>query len=318
MRTQHTTVVGVFEDGQQAQRAVQELRRAGFREDQIGIAARDTGAVTPGPAQEGTYVGEGALAGAATGAGLGALWAIGIAAGALPAIGPVIAGGILASVLASAAGGAAVGSLVGALIGLGIPEEEAEYYESEFHAGRPVVTVRADGRSEEAWAILQRFGAYNRTTPRVTTAATQAGATEATAVGQTMRLHEEQLEAHKRPVETGEVKLRKEVVTEHQTLDVPVQREEVVIERRPATGQTTSGSAIQPGEEIRIPVREEEVDVQKRTVAKEEVSVGKRKVQDTEKVSGTVRKEELRVEREGDVEVRQDAGPKNKGRGKRK
>ena len=86
-------------------------------------------------------------------------------------------------------------------------------------------------------------------------------------------------------------------------MDVPVTREEVVIERRPASGQATA-SEIKPGEEVRIPVKEEQVHVTKTPGVKEEVSVGKRTVHDTEHVGGTVRKEELRVEKEGDVDVR--------------
>jgi uncharacterized protein (TIGR02271 family) len=103
------------------------------------------------------------------------------------------------------------------------------------------------------------------------------------------------------------VHVRKEVTTEHKNLEVPVTREEVVIERRPAAGRASS-SDIRAGEEVRIPVKEEQVHVEKTPVVKEEVTVGKRTVQDTEKVSGTVRKEELRVEEEGDVKVRGDKG----------
>jgi len=157
-----STVVGVFEDRARAQKAVEELRRAGFWEDQVGVIARhsnDAGAVTT--AETGSKWEEGAVTGAIAGAGVGGLWALGIAAGMLPAIGPVIAGGLLASVLASAAGGAAVAGLVGALIGLGVPEEEAQYYEGEFKSGRTLVTVKADGRAEEARAILRRNGAYD-------------------------------------------------------------------------------------------------------------------------------------------------------------
>ncbi|MBV8384760.1 MAG: DUF2382 domain-containing protein, partial [Planctomycetaceae bacterium] len=46
--------------------------------------------------------------------------------------------------------------------------------------------------------------------------------------------------------------------------------------------------------------------VEKKPVIKEEVTVGKRVVQDAERVGGEVRKEEVRVEREGDVDVRED------------
>jgi len=74
----------------------------------------------------------------------------------------------------------------------------------------------------------------------------------------------------------------------------------------------SAGSAgdLKEGEEIRIPVREDQVNVTKEAVVTEEVKVGKRVVQDTEKVSGDVRKEEVKVEQKGDVDVRSS----NKGR----
>ena len=103
-------------------------------------------------------------------------------------------------------------------------------------------------------------------------------------------MKEERLHAEKRPVETGEVTVRKEVHTENKTLEVPVQREKVVIERTPVHGRAaTEGVAagdIREGEQIRVPVREEQVNVSKEPVVTEEVKVGKRVVQDTERVSG--------------------------------
>jgi hypothetical protein len=74
----------------------------------------------------------------------------------LPAIGPVIAGGLLASVVASVAGGAAVGGLIGAMVGMGMTEEDAYYYQSQFHEGRTIVTVRVGARYEEARRVLRR------------------------------------------------------------------------------------------------------------------------------------------------------------------
>lgn len=153
-----SNVVCAFEDRQQAQRAVDALRRAGFREDQIGVVARGIGTV------EESHAEEGALTGAVAGAGVGGLWAIGIAAGLLPAVGPVIAGGLLASILASAAGTAVVGSLVGALLALGIPEEEANYYDTEFQAGRTIVTVQAGDRHDEALLLLRTYAGYDMST----------------------------------------------------------------------------------------------------------------------------------------------------------
>ena len=70
------------------------------------------------------------------------------------------------------------------------------------------------------------------------------------------------------------------------------------------TGQGAT-SDIKPGEEVRVPVMEEQVTVEKKPVVKEEITVGKRAVQDTERVGGEVRKEDVRVEREGKVDVRE-------------
>jgi len=321
---QRTTVVGVFSDYPSADKAVADLHKAGFREDQIGFVGRHETAETvvkDKTTEEGeTYAGEGALTGVLAGAGLGALAGLGILAGVIPVVGPAIAAGTLGVILSNVAGGAAVAGVVGALIGAGIPEEEAEYYNKEFEAGRAIVSVTANGRADEATAILRRHGAYDMHTAGETRTATMTGSTAAsttrtakTATATTMRhgegeqrmqVREEELRATKRPVETGEVTVRKEVHTEHKTMEVPVRREEVVIERHAATGQTASSCDIREGEEIRVPVMEEQVTVEKTPVVKEEVTVGKRVVQGTERVSGDVRKEEIHVERTGDAEIR--------------
>lgn len=337
MTTQtRSSVVGVFTDRAQAQRAVNELKRAGFTDDQIGVLGRDTKEVASEDRVEGetdSYAAEGAATGLAAGAGIGALWGLGILAGALPAIGPAIAGGTLAVLLSSAAAGAAAAGLAGALIGMGIPKEEAEYYESEFKAGRILVTVTATGREDEARAILRRNGAYDasqrtamsgqgtaegssRVMPmaastsshgfagerRDTTMPTTAGMRSSE--GGTVRAVEEELHARKTPVQ-GEVKVTKEVHTEHKTIDVPVTREEVVIERHaPTGGKAASAADIGEHQQIRIPVTEEQVTVEKTPVVKEEVSVKKRKVQDTERVSGTVRSEEIKVEADPKTKIR--------------
>jgi hypothetical protein len=153
-----TAAIGIFRDPSHAQQAVRALKQAGFRDDEIGVLSQQGG---EGGETAGKHAVEGAVAGAAAGAGTGALWALGIAAHLLPGVGPVVAGGLMASVLASAAGAAAVGGVVGALVGLGIPEEDARYYEGEFKQGRTLVSVQATGRAAEAWSILQRHAAYN-------------------------------------------------------------------------------------------------------------------------------------------------------------
>jgi uncharacterized protein (TIGR02271 family) len=307
-------VVGVFSDHADADRAVEELRRAGFRDSQIGVVYRDKGGKRKKNGKGETYAEEGATAGVLAGAGAGALVGLGILAGAIPGIGPAIAGGTLGVLLSNAALGAAVAGLAGALIGLGIPEDEAEWYESELKAGRTIVTVKATSRQAEAREILRRHNSYDATSVRTTTDEVcetmprrTSTAARRTGGDETIEVREEELETRKRPVKTGEVRVRKDVVTEHKTIDVPVRREEVVIERRRTGGRAASGASMTP-EEIRIPVHGEEVDVEKRTVAKEEVKVGKRTVQDKEKVSGTVRREKVRVDSTGDTNVRERQG----------
>ena len=126
-----------------------------------------------------------------------------------------------------------------------------------------------------------------------------------TADTQRMQLREEELQARKEQVETGRVQLGKDVVEEQRTLEVPVTREEVTIERRPVERRPAEGD-ISAGERetIRVPVREERVEVEKTPVVYEEVGVAKREVTDTQQVSDTVRREEARLERQGDVNVR--------------
>jgi len=313
-----STVVGVFEDRQQADKAVGELLKAGFRQDQIGVAMRhgegEAWASTAGDADE-TKAGSGAVTGALTGLGLGALAGLGVLAGVIPVVGPAITAGTLGVIFTNAAAGAGIAGLVGALVGAGLPENEAKYYHEEFEAGRTIVTVQANGRSDEALAILHRYGGYDiksRDTATATTATSSRTAKTASravdAKGtDTIQVKEERLQAETRPVEAGEVRVRKEVHTENKTLEVPVRREEVVIERTPVHGRTASEGVVagdlREGEEIRIPVSEERVNVSKKAVVTEEVKVGKRVVQDTEKVSGQVRKEEVKVEQTGNVDV---------------
>jgi uncharacterized protein (TIGR02271 family) len=119
-----------------------------------------------------------------------------------------------------------------------------------------------------------------------------------------IELREEELRAEKERVEAGEVRLRKEVVEEQKTINVPVTREEVVVEKHSVGGRRPAEGSIGDDDEIRIPVMEEEVRVEKTPVVREEVSVRKRQVQGTEKVSDTVKREEAWVDRTEDATVR--------------
>src|SRR5919204_2099044 len=121
------TVVGVFDDRDDAQRAIEALKEAGFRADDIGITMRDRREAETLVEDTGISAGAGAATGALAGGALGGLagWLVGIGALAIPGVGPIVAAGPLAAALTGAAIGAAGGGLIGALTGMGGPEEEA-------------------------------------------------------------------------------------------------------------------------------------------------------------------------------------------------
>jgi len=304
-RKKHNAVIGVFESKARADKAVADLKAAGFDEDKIGMIYRDAEGKTvkTGAADE-TYAEEGAAAGAVAGAAGGALVGAGILAGVIPVIGPVLALGTLGTILVNAAGGAAIIGLTGALIGWGIPEEDAEFYENEVKSGRYLVTVEANGRALEAREVMHRHSGFDRsgwTAVRADRANILATGGFQADDGRTIQLKEEHLRARKEQVNTGEVEVRKEVHTEQRQITVPVEHEEVVIEHRAAGGRA---SGDMKAEQIRIPVKEERVKVTKEPVVREEVTVGKRKVRENRTVRGTVRKEEAVVESKGSAKVR--------------
>jgi len=266
--TESPIVVGVFRERALAEQAVNELRHAGFRDDQI------------------RYSGKGAMA-----------------------------GGLLETLM-SKFSGQGDGSVFDALTEQGIPEDELEYYQHEYERGSAIVTVQSYGRQQEASDILSRFGAYDA-----------RSRTEYMQDAHTIQLREEVLQPRKHPVEIGEVFIRKVVVTEERTITVSVMREELVIERRSIATDSVDASdqlsnspdlpdnqdqpigklvEIGEGEVIRIPIRTEQVMIEKRPVVIEELVVGKRHIQETRRFSGTVQREVPHIEREGNVNIRGD------------
>ncbi|CAD2074645.1 DUF2382 domain-containing protein [Phocicoccus pinnipedialis] len=121
---------------------------------------------------------------------------------------------------------------------------------------------------------------------------------------QTVELSEERLEVDTNEVQTGEVHVSKRVVEDRESVDVPVDHEEVVIERHSVEGdrEVTDNHEFKD-EEFTIPVNEEQIDVNKKSVVTEEVSIGKERVTDNKHVEETVRREELDVDTEGDIDV---------------
>lgn len=111
-----------------------------------------------------------------------------------------------------------------------------------------------------------------------------------------MTRSEEQLNIGTQTVETGKVRLRKYVVTEHVTQEVPVRHEEVRIEREPITdanrNDATNGPEISE-EEHEMTLHAERVVVEKEAVPVEHVRLGTETVTETEEVNEEVRKEQI-------------------------
>jgi uncharacterized protein (TIGR02271 family) len=114
-----------------------------------------------------------------------------------------------------------------------------------------------------------------------------------------MTRSEEELRVGTRQREAGRARLRKYVVTEMVTKTVPVQREEVRIEREPITdanrGDALDGPAISE-EEHEVVLHEDEVVVDKQAVPKERVRLGTETVTEDREVSEEIRKEQIETE----------------------
>jgi uncharacterized protein (TIGR02271 family) len=256
------------------------------------------------------------------------------------------------------------GSVSQDLSGLGIPDDEANYYDQQYQAGHAIVGVRTSGNDQDVLSLLQQngaqiystrasgaqgnyattgndqtystdSGAYNTDTTTGgyntgTTTDTTANAYDTNATTDTtantyntgttantydtntddtdeqrrLRLREEQLNVGKERVQAGQVGLHKEVVEEQKNVDVPVSHEEVYVERRPVTDGAVNEAPIGEGDTINVPVSQDQVNVSKDTVTTGEVGIGKRTVEGTQRVSDTVRREEARLDQQGDVPVR--------------
>jgi uncharacterized protein (TIGR02271 family) len=138
---------------------------------------------------------------------------------------------------------------------------------------RHFATVTGE-RLNEARQIIQQSGGDLREGGFQTSASKFAGTTGIQGEQRT-QLRGEMLRTYKERIKRGEVRLHKEVVTENQTVQVPVTREELVVERTPASGPAATAE-IGRDQEVRVPLSEERVRVEKQPVVNEEVRVGKR------------------------------------------
>jgi uncharacterized protein (TIGR02271 family) len=102
---------------------------------------------------------------------------------------------------------------------------------------------------------------------------------------------------------TREATITKTPVTQTKTVEVPVTHEEISVERRPVSGTTMTSAApdrpVDSEQKIRVPLKQEQVQVTKQPYVKEEVYVKKKPVTETKTVSDQVTSEEVRVKGTG-------------------
>ena len=190
------------------------------------------------------------------------------------------------------------------------PAEEEElyrYYELNYEDGRTAGTDRnhttaAAGTAGTA-GVAGTAAADRDVTDRDRAAVDQDRRDVAATAGDQASVvrHEERLDVGTQEREAGHARLRKYVVTDHETVDVPVEREEVTVERTPindANARVDNG--IIGEEEVDVTLHEERPVVQKETVAVEEVGLNKQTVQETQRVEADVRKEQVDVETDVD------------------
>lgn len=165
------TVIGLFEDVEIADAAVEALLESNIQEESVSVIAREdiVEDVAPDLVDEevqgkniGQRAGEGALGGGAVGGLLGLL--VGVGAISIPGVGPAFAAGSIATAIGMAAGGAAVGTatgtLIGAMLGLGVEEERAHAYAEGLKRGGILVLVEVEeSQAADARDIFDRAGA---------------------------------------------------------------------------------------------------------------------------------------------------------------
>src|SRR6186713_1457925 len=143
-------VFAVLRDEAQACRVVEDLKSAGFSNNDISVLLPDKSGTRDFAHEKHTKAPEGAATGAGTGGVLGGVlgWLAGVGLLAIPGIGPFVAAGPIMAALSGAAIGAGTGGLIGGLVGLGIPEYEAKRYEGKLKQGNILISVHSDNAEQ--------------------------------------------------------------------------------------------------------------------------------------------------------------------------
>jgi uncharacterized protein (TIGR02271 family) len=182
-------------------------------------------------------------------------------------------------------------------------EEVAVPYDKQLVKDAPRIDPDGPLSEAEERQVWRHYGLdYDRTTRRRPTGRDAAGReTSGPTTDEAMTRSEEELRVGTTERERGRVRLRKYVTTETQQVTVPVQREELRVEREPITDANrdaaTDGPAISE-EEHELTLREEEPVVEKRVVPRERVRLDTETVTDERQVAEEVRKEQIEVQDE--------------------
>ena len=146
-----------------AERAVEQLKDAGFRNADISVLFPDGGGSKELAVEKETKAPEGAATGASAGAAIGGAlgWLMGIGLLTIPGIGPFIAAGPIIAALAGVGAGGLAGGIAGTLVGMGIPEYEANRYEGRIKEGGILLSIHADDNDwkKKGQEILKQTGA---------------------------------------------------------------------------------------------------------------------------------------------------------------
>jgi len=156
-------VFGIAKSEEQAARIANNLKAAGFADNDISAIFPDKQGSRDFAHEQHTKAPEGAASGAAAGGVIGGAlgWLVGIGSLAIPGLGPFIAAGPILAALSGAAAGGTVGGITGGLIGLGIPEYEAKQYEGKLREGNILMSVHAEDSEQVSRAkdIFKNGGA---------------------------------------------------------------------------------------------------------------------------------------------------------------
>lgn len=210
-----------------------------------------------------------------------------------------------------------------------IGAEESDIYRSRYNEGNTVVLVNAGNRGEDALNLMlqsgaeyinlhadesgsrgrlqgqsrdanyynnldrnqRQYGAYDESRGR-------ANNEDETRV----QLREETLSANKRSTEAGQVEVRKTVHEEQREVPVTLRHEEVTLERHAVDRPLEEGEITDMQDEvIRVPIYQEQAELHKQARVSEEVVIGKDVVEEQQTLTGTVRKEDVDIDRAGNV-----------------